>query len=110
MNVPQRYNILRAIAFILKLLAVIVLLAGVAVAIVAASASSNATGAMAGVVQMLGSVAMVAGPVIGLVWFVQLYAFGSILSLLVEIEENTRALAVQPTVQPPVQVAATQPS
>ena len=34
----------------------------------------------------------VAAPLVALIIFVQLYAFGSILSLLVKIEENTRAM------------------
>jgi hypothetical protein len=38
----------------------------------------------------------VAAPIVALVVFVQLYAFGSILSLLVKIEENTRAMLQLP--------------
>ncbi len=32
-------------------------------------------------------------PLLCVVWLVQLFVFGSILSLLIDIEENTRALA-----------------
>jgi hypothetical protein len=41
----------------------------------------------------LASLAAIILPVTGIVWFVQLFAIGSILSLLVDIEENTRLLA-----------------
>ena len=43
---------------------------------------------------------MVLGPLVGIIWFVQLFALGSVLSLLVDIEENTRSLAEQPTAAP----------
>jgi hypothetical protein len=39
---------------------------------------------------------MMAAPIFGIVWFVQLFAFGSILSLLIDIEANTSALAKPP--------------
>ncbi len=92
MNVPRKYGLLRAIAFILKLLAWLVLLAGI----------------VGGLVGLLGGAAFArnvnlpaALPIIGsaglmfacVIWFVQLFAFGSILSLLIDIEENTRAMA-----------------
>ncbi|MGQ9492004.1 MAG: hypothetical protein ACUVR4_12520 [Anaerolineae bacterium] len=94
MNVPRKYGLLRAIAFILKLLAWLVLLAGI-------------IGGFAG---LLGGSPLArnfnlpeALPIIGgagllflcVVWFVQLFAFGSILSLLIDIEENTRAIAAE---------------
>lgn len=92
MSLPPKYGIVRAIAFVLKLLAWIALVAGLVVAIVSASAGGGG-----GILQVLRSMGLVIGPLVGIVWFVQLYAFGSILSLLIDIEENTRVLAAQPT-------------
>lgn len=88
MNGSQKYGLVRAIAFILKLLAWLALVAGVLAAVAA-----GVSGSGPGIVQAVRSLGMVVGPVIGIVWFVQLFAFGSILSLLVDIEENTRQLA-----------------
>lgn len=92
MSVQRKYGLLRAIAFILKLLAWLVLLAG----IVGGFAGLLGGGAFARNVNL-----PVALPIIGsavlmfacVIWFVQLFAFGSILSLLIDIEENTRAIA-----------------
>jgi len=92
MNVPQRYPVVRVISFILKLLAWVALAAGLIAAIVALTIGGGA----GGIVQALRTVGAIAGPLMGIIWFVQLYAFGSILSLLVDVEENTRALANQP--------------
>lgn len=91
MNASQKYGLVRAIAFILKLLAWLALLAGVVAAIVSGNAG-NAPGAL----KVLSSLGLIIGPVVGIVWFVQLFAFGSILSLLVDIEENTRQLTAEP--------------
>jgi hypothetical protein len=88
MNGSQKYGLVRAIAFILKLLAWLALIAGVIAAIAAAAGGSGP-----GLLQVMRSLGMVVGPIVGIVWFVQLFAFGSILSLLVDIEENTRQLA-----------------
>ena len=53
---------------------------------------------------------LVLGLLSGIIWFVQLYAFGSILSLLVEIEQNTRALAAfEPAEESGVAFPYTQP-
>jgi len=89
MNSPK-YGLVRAIAFILKLLAWLALIAGVITAI-AVSSGGSATGFL----QTVRSLGLVAGLVVGIIWFVQLFAFGSILSLLVDIEENTRQLAAE---------------
>ncbi len=93
MSSPQKYGVVRAIAFVLKLLAWIALIAGLLVAVV-----SLASGGGPGFLQVVRSLGLVIGPLVGIVWFVQLFAFGSILSLLVDIEENTRELSAQPTV------------
>lgn len=86
MSSPQKYGIVRAIAFVLKLLAWVALAAGLLVALISLGSPA-----------ILRSLGLVIGPLVGIVWFVQLYAFGSILSLLMDIEENTHALATQPT-------------
>jgi len=88
MNASQKYGLVRAIAFILKLLAWLALIAGVLGAIVSGTAFSGA-------LQALRPLGVIVGPVLGIVWFVQLFAFGSILSLLVDIEENTRQLSAE---------------
>jgi hypothetical protein len=87
MNASQKYGLVRAIAFILKLLAWLALIAGVLAAIVSGTSGSAIPG--------LSTLGVIAGPVLGIVWFVQLFAFGSILSLLVDIEENTRQLTAE---------------
>ena len=97
MNVPQKYGVVRGIAFVLKLLAWIALVAGLGSAL--AIAVSGATGANS-LVDTIRSLGMVVGPLVGIVWFVQLFALGSVLSLLVDIEEHTRLLAEQPSVAP----------
>ena len=94
MNVPHKYGLLRAIAFVLKLLGWIVLVSGVIGAVsLAMVAVVNRTGAAALLPQAVGLAGTGMVALLGDIWFVQLYAFGSILSLLVDIEENTRALA-----------------
>jgi hypothetical protein len=106
MNVPHRYGVVRALAFVLKLFAWVALAGGFLVAVVALVTTSNLTGAAASIVQFIRSLGVVMGPLVGIVWFVQLYAFGAILSLLVDIEENTRLLAAQPaSLTAPVDVA-----
>jgi hypothetical protein len=87
MNVPRKYGLVRAIAFILKLIAVIVLLIGIA-ALVGLLIGGN----QLQLPRWLTLGGSVAAPLAALLIFVQLYAFGSILSLLVRIEENTRAM------------------
>lgn len=86
----QKYGIVRAIATVLKVLAWVALAAGLLGAVIAASSGG------VGIMQVFRSMGMIIGPLVGIVWFIQLYAFGSILSLLIDIEENTRELAAQP--------------
>jgi len=93
MNVPRKYGLVRAIAVLLKLLAVVVLILG----IVGLVASLNFGGQLA-LPQWISVGGAVALPLIALLTAMQLYAFGSILSLLVRLEENTRAMT-----QPPVE-------
>lgn len=88
MNASNKYGLVKAIAFILKLLAWLALIAGVLAAVV-----SGVGGGGGGPLAALRSVGLIVGPVVGIIWFVQLFAFGSILSLLVDIEENTRVLS-----------------
>jgi hypothetical protein len=98
MNVTHKYGVVRAIAFVLKLLAWLALLVGLAAAVlVAISTGGQSAGTIVDAIRSLG---MVIGPLVGIIWFVQLFALGSVLSLLVDIEENTRSLAEQPTVAP----------
>lgn len=93
MSVRRRYGLVRAIAFVLKLLGWIALVLGIVSAIlVLTNLNANAPA----FVRVLGSVGLVAGPLIGIIWWVQLYAFGSVLSILVDIEENTRLLGAEP--------------
>jgi protein-S-isoprenylcysteine O-methyltransferase Ste14 len=87
MNVPRKYGLVRAIAIVLKVIAIIVLLIGIA-ALVASLIFGNQL-ALPSWMTLGGAVA---APLAALLIFVQLYAFGSILSLLVKIEENTRAM------------------
>ncbi len=85
MNVARKYGVLRAVALILKILAWVVLAAGVIGAIVALTSLRSILPQLAGV----GSAGVLFACIM---WFVQLFSFGSILSLLIDIEENTRAL------------------
>jgi hypothetical protein len=91
MNVPRKYAVLRVIALILKILAWVVLALGLIGMIVAATSLSKdpAFRPMAG----MGTIGVL---LVAVVWFVQLFALGSVLSLLIDIEENTRALASNP--------------
>ena len=92
MSVPQKYGILRVIALILKILAWVVLAAGI-IGMIAALVN---VGKLPDALRPLVSAGTVAIPVIAIIWFVQLFAFGSVLSMLIEIEENTRAMAARP--------------
>jgi uncharacterized membrane protein len=91
MDVPHKYGLLRVIATILKVLAWIVLGVGIAVAIVALFSIGSASG----LTRALSYAGVIGAPLLCIIWFVQLYAFGSVLSLLIDIEESTRAMAVQ---------------
>lgn len=86
MNIPRNYDLLKLIASILKLLAWVALVLAVIGVIVALAA-------MPGALKLVG---VVVALLVGIGWFVQLYAFGSILSLLIDIENNTRMLASNP--------------
>jgi hypothetical protein len=90
MNIPRNYNLLRLIASILKVLAWVALVLAVIGIIVALAAN------LPGVLKLVG---VVTALLVGIGWFVQLYAFGSILALLVDIETNTRMLASNPPAQ-----------
>jgi 1,4-dihydroxy-2-naphthoate octaprenyltransferase len=89
MNASRKYGLLRTIAFVLKVLAWVVL----AVGLIGMLVSLARTGSPDPLGRALASLAAIILPVTGIVWFVQLFAIGSILSLLVDIEENTRLLA-----------------
>ncbi len=103
MNVPRKYGLLRFIAFILKLLAWIVLLVGIGGMVLALiGLGSGLTNNQPGWLQMLPWVGALGLPLLAVIWFVQLFAFGSILSLLIDIEENSRRLTAQATAPPPV--------
>lgn len=91
MNVRHRYGLLRFIAGAIRVLGWLVLILAIALAIIVLTGvgigdlSAAARSAGTGVTLL-----------VGIVWWVQLIAFGSVLSLLIDIEENTRALAAQP--------------
>jgi hypothetical protein len=95
MNVPRKYGLLRVLAFVLKLIAWLVLLAGAIGTVLALIYLVTGVQNQPGVLQALPLVGTVALPIISIVWWIQLFAFGSILSLLVDIEENTRTLAAR---------------
>jgi hypothetical protein len=88
MNVPRKYGLVRVIAALLKVLAVIILILGV-VALV----GSLLWGRQLALPQWVTLGAAVGLPLAAFLTFVQLYAFGSILSLLVKIEENSRSMS-----------------
>jgi hypothetical protein len=85
MEVPAKYGIVRAVAFILKLLAWIVLILGIGGGLLAMFNLGSGLGAFAGL----------GGVLTGVLWFLLLYAVGSILSVLVDIEQETRSLAIR---------------
>lgn len=93
MQVPRKYGFLRFVAFILKLLAWLILLAGIIglIAGLAIGLSEGSGGWPLPRWQLLGGAGILA-VVVSVVWFVQLFAFGSVLSLLIDIEEDTRRL------------------
>jgi protein-S-isoprenylcysteine O-methyltransferase Ste14 len=91
MNVPRKYVLVRVIAALLKIVAVIILVLGIAALI-----ASLGLGSRLQAPSWLTLGGAVAAPIVALVTFVQLYAFGAILSLLVKIEENTRAMLQTP--------------
>jgi hypothetical protein len=92
MSVTKKYGVLRVIALILKILAWVALGAGVIGMFVV---TSNA-GKLPDVMRPLATVGTFGSLLLGIVWFVQLFAFGSVISLLIDIEESTRELASRP--------------
>jgi hypothetical protein len=94
MNASRGYRLLRFIATLLKVVAFLLLIAGVIglVAGLGAAGGLGPNGALLGNLIRAGSWMM---PLLAIIGFVQLYAFGSIISLLLDIEETTRAMASQ---------------
>ncbi len=95
MNVPRKYQVLGIIALVLKVLAWLMLLGAVIAVVVALPAFLSASSRGAPWYEVAPWGAMLGLPIFGIVWFVQFFAIGSILSLLINIEENTRALAAR---------------
>lgn len=100
MNVPRKYGLLRVIAFLLRLLAWLALLVGIIGAVVGFTALNGYLARDVNLPGWLPVVGLVVPLVVGVVWFVQLYAFGSVLALLIDIEENTRLLAARSAAPP----------
>jgi hypothetical protein len=96
MNVPRKYPVLRVIAMILKILAWVVLAAGFIGMIALMSAGSRLSADLQ-VLRPLTTAGAFGLPLIAILNFILLFGFGSILSLLVDIEEKTRAMASRPT-------------
>ncbi len=93
MNGSPKYGLLRTIARVLKIIAWIVLAVGLIAAIVALTSMGGSADTLT---RALNGVLAVVGPLMGIIWFLQLFALGSVISLLIDIEENTRLLAAQP--------------
>jgi hypothetical protein len=93
MTGAPRYQILRIIALVLKVLAWVALAIAVISLLIALPSFLSATARGAPWYEVMPWGMMLGLPVLGVIWFVQLFAFGSIISLLISIEENTRALA-----------------
>jgi hypothetical protein len=95
MTVPRKYPVLRVIALILKILAWVVLAAGFIGMIVLIVAGSSLPSELQAIrpVTTAGAFGV---PAIAILNFVMLFGFGSILSLLVDIEQKTREMASQP--------------
>jgi len=96
MNVPRKYPVLRVIAMILKILAWVVLAAGFIGMIALLSAGSRLSADLQ-VLRPLTTAGAFGVPLFAILNFILLFGFGSILSLLVDIEEKTRAMASRPT-------------
>jgi hypothetical protein len=92
MNVTRKYGLLRVIATILKVVAWVILIAGI-VGLVAGLGAAGGMSAEMGILKSIFTAGSWVLPVLAIVWFVQLFAFGSIIALLIEIEENTRLMA-----------------
>jgi hypothetical protein len=85
MEAPARYGLLRFIATILKILAWIVLIATVIGGFLALLNLGSGLGTVTGISSIL----------VGVLGFLELYALGSILAILIDIERSTRSLAIQ---------------
>jgi len=96
MNVPRKYPVLRVIALILKILAWVVLAAGF-IGMIALLSSGSRLPSDLQVLRPVATAGAFIVPLIGILKFVLLFGFGSILSLLVDIEEKTRAMASPPS-------------
>ena len=95
MNVPRKYGLLRFIAFVLKFIAWAILLLGIGGTVLGLIFLAAQSGNQPDIVKMLSLGGTIILPILSIVWFVQFFAFGSILSLLVDIEQNTRLLAAR---------------
>jgi hypothetical protein len=84
MEAPRRYGLLQAIAIVLKAVGWVILFLGIIVGIWLLLIGGS-LGRWGGFGVML----------IGLLKFLVLYALGSILSVLVDIEQQSRALALR---------------
>ena len=96
MNTPQKYGLLWTIAWLLKALAWVALVVGIVGTIVALVSLGGTGDPLLRGGWTAGAILL---PLIGISWFIQLYAIGGVLSLLIEIEQNTRALAARGTEQ-----------
>lgn len=114
----QRYRVLRVVATILKVIAVIVLLFGILGACVSlafgaipglAGAGSNSRDTFGlGVGGILGGALVGVGVLFAsLLYFLLLYAFGDVMSLLIALEENTRVTAERLMARPASEMAVT---
>jgi fatty acid desaturase len=92
MSDTKKYRVLRVIALILKILAWVALAAG----IIGMIGVSSSAGKLPDAMRPLVTVGTWGTLLLGIAWFIQLFAFGSVLSLLMEIEESTREMASRP--------------
>jgi len=101
MNAPRKYRVLWVISLILKVLAWICLGVAIVGALFAVPSLLSTIGRGAPWYEILPWGLMLGAPIFGIVWFVQLFAFGSILSLLIDIEANTSAQTKPPQLAKP---------
>lgn len=95
MNVTRKYPVLRVIAIVFKVLAWVVLAAGIIGMIALLSAGSGLPSDLQ-VLRPVATAGAFALPLIAILWFALFFAFGSILSMLVDIEAKTREMAAHP--------------
>jgi predicted RNA-binding Zn-ribbon protein involved in translation (DUF1610 family) len=96
-SLEKKYKALRTIAVILKVLAVIVLvgyLLAAAISIVSVFAAGIASGAPVGVMGLGGMASALVFVIVGALSWVSIYAAAEVIGLLIDIEENTRALRI----------------